>query len=1323
MRATTLLALLALALVAGPRVGAAIDLLAESPVVFVQYSTETGNAGPVLRQNRTFQVRCNQADWGSGPKSLAITFADGRRGRFNITCGRPYVDYSGQYFGYIPRTGQLSIVEACRTIGSVADQPSGKHIQLDGGSTALHARRRAKNRAVSQGFGFPGSIANDFIGGFVNGAICTASLGALAGCRGGENPRDGMDPAIADLQAANREVEARQEEFHKSLENVQRSQANLTRALGDVVNQTLEAVDAALASQLTSLNISGKLAEHEVRQAAAMDAVVSRIDDELDGLGDNLNQLAGQVAAMGGSIDLSLRRAMNYTRDSFDQISMALLDVKNITSENIARLQRKTAALALASQRTIALLTDVIRQDDRRVQITRLIHEAIDSQEGLGFVPFLEEPGRSPDPTVRSTVEVDNLRITYALLSGLLVRQDLALICSSRYLLSRIDISFGPEDIIRRLGGPVSCDPEQASTCWCFTELTTRTCTRNVALPLVNASRSDTINTFCTGGVTTGAKQILTTYPALQAGLFVGVTTSPTAALAAGTRVYIASSALAKLGSAPPDPGLTEVANAQFLSGNASVLLEDGAVSYMERALFPPPGAPLNPFLAIFTLLATSRLAVIAKQEAMDAEVNGEMPVGGITFTDIPHTRRRSGPQQLLLPASCTKFEFMSFGNCSEPGEALRVARLTPVTRGALVTSTIEVLNSQGVALQVLSNTVTRVDLNMGGENLLPGGEYLTAGDLGDSSLIYNLPSRAQAAGESPIDRAGTPFYNVANETWKLNSLEEWQAIYGNQWNSVDAAVTADLYEASLSPNGTCTGPLDPGDGALCNVLGSFTRQVTQSANTYSVRFSARTGSYIATVNAPEPGSNLIAEVVSACPDMQLGFRSSFGVEVLLQASAALRGAVVAYLDVVGPCTNDVVGTTVPISLAPGQQANIWVPACVEPGEISAFLFHADTAGELRECGTVPFNATADVEYYRSVQGVVDTGLVYQVTEVNVNRRAAEASQLQLLMGGLVSDLVLAFTETFVGLNLPMPPAVDDRLGKILEDLVNLANRTNSTYNEREAITSNFTEEASALLSDVQAQTELARAQLANATAALVLARAYQGVVEANLNATLALIGNLSDAARNLEAATRAQNNATVATFNTTVLAIRAMARARSNGGLLGGLNGLGDFGLGSLDGVLDVNEFFDELGGALEFGVDLVEDGVDLTLDTANNVVGTTTDLLGLALREIKDVKDVVQNGLEQTVDLAVDGVDLAIDQTENLVGTTKDLLGLALREIKEVKKDLKNGAGSFNPFSSLGEVFRTIVIIAIIVVSVGVAYKVYMVCRDRSGGYQQPS
>jgi len=1176
---------------------AAFQIESESPVTYIQYNPDEG--GPVVKQNRTFSVRCDATDYGSVITN-SLVFADGKPGRFNVTCATPSYRFSLQRVGWIPAEGQLTIIELCSTLaGPVASAPEQqsagvKHRNIHRtnhahvlGTTQYDAHTMPRKRRVdTQFFAAAGAMF------LVNEAICQGTKGEYGyGCSGGTDcptcvSKADFDASIAAQAAANSAYNQALEGFNDDLVDVVRAQAGLSRQLSEIANKTTNAVQAMLDSQLAAFNLSGQLAEFETKQAAQLDTKFGEVEGSINRLEGELVGLQAQVANFSIQVDDALRTAMNYTASSFLEVTSTFNTYKNLTRAELDDSTRLLNRLVRASQTMAALIAEVERQDSNRVALTRSVHAAAAEMRNRGLVPFLANLGAAPTDNSAgfAYVNIDSTRFNFVTAGGKAVITRLRYNCGTRYLLARNDLFPDDMGILQKLGGPVACDTNNPDTCYCWVEVSAQSCTRNLLASWTNVTDSDTLTSFhCEGAITTSTTQVIKSFTAL-ASYWQENTNSPCQAVLPSTSIKVASSALGKVGRAYHDNPICTVASTGFL----------------DRTLRPPVGAPMNPFLAMLYLWGSARKLSNQMLDELDAKINGQLPSGGITFETIPFTRRQlANDGSPLSNARCVRASFMSYSDAALPGGALPVYRVVPSEPVVQANSSVEELGPSGAPTRVYATGVTGVTLNVPIGGILPNGEYIAVGNpgAGDGDVIYNIPQRSQSLGEAPASRALTPFYNVARNASDLNSYDAWVATNGNSWNALFGQATADFYEAEVGALGVCSGPRDPGDGSLCVVRDSYT---LTSSGTQLVAV-PRGGFYQARVLAPDGGTTIIGAFVSVCPIISSGVRTGAGIEMQLMAQSNLRTQTQLVLTYEGACYPD--GKFQGVSLSPGQTLAVWVPVCAEGnGQTRVFVSTVHPfLGTLAVCSTRPFDATVNATYYTEVQGLVDSGRVLQIAEVNVNQVALEANRQAMILAGLIADVALGTMQALNDLQLALPTPTFVRLNATLGAIVGFINDSSAILANRTIIDTDFEARRLAFENATAAQRNTMVSHVMDSQALLLQAQMGQAALTADLNSTLALIDRLENSTLTLEQAAVGMQNASM---NTTILFMRNMVAIQ------------GALATGDSSGLLgDSLDFF---GAAVDF-LPVMGENIKVGFNGAVKGVGQAFKEVSAELKELK--------------------------------------------------------------------------------------------------------
>jgi hypothetical protein len=1187
------------------------QIISESPSIETRVVTDGPDRYTVIEGQTLYTVQCDSSDFGQ-TRSYSLTHPDGVPGRFNVTCGVPVNRFKLARIGYVPADAVLGTIEQCNVIGSsnteskrikthhtdnelrwtaggatikITKRPS--HYYRDDSGDTPFRRRSSKSRAPEPMF--LGSVVGAIAGGL--GAIGNA-FGLGGG--GGDCPSCASKSELDRLNSQVRRNQAStmraMTDFMGQLNDVQTGQATLTQQLGAGLTANLDATNGLIAAALDQINMTSRLAEFEVQQGRQLDTKFAETSASIGIVSTAVGNLSVQVSALSNSVDAGVRASFNYTQTAVNAVHSALAGHQNITSDRINNHDRMLGDLAATVQTMNSVMMDMQRKDRDRAKFNRAVHTLLDSLEDDGWVPFLKSRGTPPSDDTSAFPYLNIAQVAVAWVSSSTAyKLRLTYNCGTRYLLDRADLQSDSVTVLRTLG-PSTCNTADPDSCTCWVEANSQRCTKLGSYNFTSTTGFNNFvnatalgGTYCSGAVTTVNSEILTS-GALEA-YWLNGSYAPCASVPVATTGYaVTELVIGKRITTHNDPGLC-------VSG----------VFTADRALGPPAGAPVNPFMGVLSFMRMQRALAMTRLDVLELRYHGLVP-DGITFETIPFTRRpHPDNASVIVNAACT------VAHVSAYKDALPLYRMTAFATTTTVTSTTERFLANGSTV-VGAASVKSVLLSTPLANLLPVSGKLVVGNPAAVDTIYDVPDADISAGSVSESNAGAVGYIMNTNISLLADQNAWIAEYGNVYDARKAVTAPEQYAVSINgTNSACVLSRPPGTGSLCDLRDNYMLASSTVNGTVYILASQRGGFYQAVISKPD--GDLSSLVQSTCPTLSYGEITPAGVAVVLSVSSQLAAAVDVRVDVV---STECAGYTTPVTITPGTSSSVYIEACGLGGDTVLTVARLGTSG-YEECPGDPFNATAPVSAVLVAKGIATTGHAVSVSTTNIDAAQVATQKAALDIAAMQAFMLTTIVDVFAGMEIQLP---EESLVAMENALLSIRNSVetgsiNTILGSRPPITTNFEGAANESLSLFNQQKNDTLARMDNVTASLVSARGILANFSVTFEAQLAAIAELRNLSELYANATRLLYESENARANATARTLVGLATALRNGD-----NGfLEDIFGGAIDGV----------SGIGRFAQSVVEGGVDVVKDVVNEVVDTVKDVA----KEAKDIAGGVTGGM----------------------------------------------------------------------------------------------
>ncbi len=1200
-------AVAALVLLALFAVAVGFQIVSESPSIETRLVTDGPDTYTVVQGQTLYTVQCDSSDFGQ-TRSYSLTHPDGVPGRFNVTCGTPVNRFKLTRVGYVPADAILGTIEQCTVIGSSGT--GSKRLKTDhtptqlqwtvAGNTIRISKRphyyytpdhpehpSQKSRAVKPMFGF--RDAAYFV---VNpqGAIANA-LGLGGG--GGDCPScaskdelDRLNTQVRRNQASNMRAMSN---FMNQLNDVQTGQAALSQQLGAAITANVDATNGLIASAIDQINLTARLADFEVQQGRQLDAKFSETAASIGVVSTAVTNLTAQVSGLSNAVDAGIRASFNYTQAAVDAVRLTLNGYQNVTSDRINNHDRMLNDLAATIQTMNSVMMDMQRRDRDRARFTRSIHALLDSLEDDGWVPFLKSRGVPPSNDTSAFPYLNIAQVSLSWVSSSTAfKVRMTYNCGTRYLLGRADLQSDSVTILRTLG-PSDCNTADPDTCTCWIEANSQRCTKLGSYNFtsttgfnnfVNASALG--GTYCSGAVTTVNSEILTS-GALEAYWLNGSYAPCASVPVAGTGYAVTELVIGKRVITYNDPGLC-VTN----------------VFTADRAMAPPLGAPLNPFMGLINFMRMQRALAMNRLDVLELRYHGLVP-DGVTFELIPFTRRpHPDNSSIIVNAACTVAHISAYK------DALPLYRMTAFATTTTVTSTTERFLPSGTVSEAAS--VKSVVLSTPLENLLPVSGKLVVGNPAATDTIYDIPEEDVSAGSVADSNAGAVGYVTNTNVSLLTDQNTWIENFGDVFDARKAVTAPEQYSVSINgTTQTCVLSRPTSGGTLCEMRDNYLLTSATINGTVFVLASQRGGFYQAVISKPD--GDLSTLIQSTCPTLTYGEITPAGVTVVMSVNSQLSAAVDARVDVE---PTNCPGYSLPVTITPGTSSSVFIEACGLGGNTTMTVARLGLSG-YENCPGEPFDVTSPTSDVFVAKGIATTGHAVTVSTVNIDAAQVATQKAALDIAAIQADTLVAIVDVFTGLGIPL---AEESLQALERRLLAIRNSINAgaiddILGSNPPITTDFEAAANESLARFNQQKNQTLSRLDNVTDALANARGILANFSVTLEAQLEAIQELRNLSEIYANATRLLYESEDARANATARTLAGLARALREGD-----DSFFDDIFGGIPGVVS---------GVTRFAEDVVKGGIGVVKDTVNLGV----DAVKAVANEAKDIAGGVTGGV----------------------------------------------------------------------------------------------
>lgn len=1205
MRYTQMFATVAAVMAALVSLAGAFSVLSESPSIKTRLGVDPGGNYTIIEGNTLYTVRCDSSDFGR-VQSLDIDFPDGGTGRFNISCGTPVNRFKLTQIGWVPAEAVLGTVEQCSVIGSQGvtgkrvhhkSSDDGFHVTSRGLSVSMTRRphhwykdadddtlRKSSLKRSMRPMWSPLGIVLNPIGSAAAAIAGAMGMGGSGDCPRCDKLQRGLDRANNRVRRYQRETQEAMTNFMGSLNDVQAGQADLSRQLGEGLSNNLEATNGLILASLEQANMTGRLAEQDLKQSKQLDRVFSTINQNQANTDMAIGNLTAQIAAATGATELAIRRAVNYTNEGLFLMRTTLDTFTNVTNDRLNNYDRMFGELSNSLTTVYATIKEVQQHNQDRADFSRAIHSLMGTLEDQGYEVFVKSRGVAPfdDTSDFPYLSVSQVSMAWVT-SSTAFKVRFNYNCGTRFLLDRAELQHDPASIARGLG-PDDCDPNDADTCTCWISVSASRCPKHLSYSFgsppafdsfANASALST--TFCSGSIVTSSSDIMS-IGTLDTFWLNGSYAPCAAAPMAGTAYAVTELLMAKRALTYNDPGLCVA-----------------SVFSLDRAVAPPIGAPVNPYLALFNMFRMQRALANSKLDLLEKRYHGLVP-SGITFEAEPFTRRpHPDDPEVMVNAACIKAHFAAYR------DLLPLYRMTAFASETAVTSTVERFLPGG-GRTVSAATVRSVVLSAPLDNLLPVSGKLVVGDPAATDVIYDVPDADVSAGGVATSNAGAIGYVVSTNASLLMSQNAWVDNFGDVFHAPSAVTAPEQYMIAINGSThTCILPRTANSGTLCEFRDNYLLTSTTINGTKYVLASQRGGFYQATINKPDGDLSMMFQ--STCPTLTYGEATPAGVTVVLSVTSQLAAAVDARLYV--EAANELcLSYQTDALVTPGSSASVLIPACEFGGNVSVTVGRLTATG-YEMCPGAPLDVTAPTPEYLVTAGIATTGHTVSVASVNIDQAQVATQAAMLEIARFQGDTLVLLVDVFATMNIPVP---EEAIALLEQSLFGIrdsidAGVISTILSRRQPITTNFTEASNATYTQYDDQRDRALAYLVNATERVNRGRDIVTNFTFNYERQRALNAELYNYTVTVLEAQRRLFEAEDSLNNITGLNFRALRNAlRSRDAF-----DLGDvFGaaLGGVEGAVGLAE------DIVKGGINVVEDAANLAVDGVKGVANEARDL-----------------------------------------------------------------------------------------------------------------
>jgi hypothetical protein len=1150
-------------------------------IVATRTSVVSANQSLSSLQDITFKCDANDFDVA---RYYAIQRSDGIVANLTVYCGRPEYHYHTALVGWVPRDGTLYMREVCqiRDLSNALGNSTVKELLSRIPAAVPIPMRR---RLLKYGNPLVDIIVRLFEGPDATCDDCITQLGLDQRISETEEKiQKQLEQQRKNLTEAQNKLTKEQNRLDQQAQewrlNATAQDENLQKQIDAVNNKTNQIVESYLDNFKTVANLtqqigadikslSDQIITSDIKQAE-LEAYINRTDETMK------------------AADLRIVDAMMWADGNISaRIKEVIRDYQSLAASNFQHIRTVNRYLT----ETVGVLRKAIERRVEKRALTKSVQEAFDTIDFDNVVVFLKDLGR---PGVRQDtmpwfMTVDTLSIIYlvkdvGIIQGRIVIFDV--MCDSRKIAERAR-PWGTWDGIFEDIGPKGCDygDTENATCTCYIKKTAFKCaadevesTYELATPVALACNPGASHSVIDEGTYwTDAEEfrlfLLARNKEQNEGEFA---TYP-------------ASVVSKYNARAISTNLTD-----YETGVASPTGELNIVQIMNARA----GVIVSPTYALMRNLEVAYTRIWLSIDALSALIDGIIPTG-LTFNEIPFTRVAN------KDASCIQAYWMTYA-----------PDLVPVFRlDAAFVQTGITIDVDGV-----QNTDYNVLLANPLDTLLPNN-YYTIG-YPNGSVVYDVAQQDISLSPSPFGRGGTVTYTISSGAQDFTQ-EAWEARNGGiPFDATEGSNVAAFYERTKSGQ-VCGGVQLAQAGGWCNILDNYNVQdnLAKDGIILLPKNPSSGAAYQATVTVPS--GDIVSLTFSECPLVNVIQPSSNG-KTLVLTSNRHDGVTITFDVVITGCRQALYAS---VAVLPQQSREVWMPACtsVDKTQIVDIFYYNEHGVPIKCQDTMP--VVIDREDTITNVGLTDKQYVdtKSLTEVDSSFQAAAEISMELStqMGELAFITLKAFADIGLYTNV-----------SIFGDLYDFARQRNQTNARILEIISNAPS-GRGVYTDIL--------NLFDANGALLLANnnknnkiledlvaAFQATQDqqksrlldmaatiSNLTYIRALVDELNDAYRNTTASIALS---TVQSLKQTVLQqsniVNALNKRYNCGGWLGCALGGG---------------FIRGIGGVLNLGKNLIEDGVEGIADLGEGVIDLTGDVIDGAKDLAKDLGKFIVDTIDK--------------------------------------------------------------------------------------------